>query len=93
MPGNPSVYIVVLDLHRLEAPYDKLNEWLECVGAVELSHEVLMVPTAYSAPQLKAMLRRFIDPSDGVSVFKLAPEYAGVSAAGLEILKRWLPQQ
>jgi hypothetical protein len=92
MPKSSSVYIVVLDLHRLEAPYDKLKEWLDCAEAVELSHEVFMVPSSYEAAQLESMVRRFIDPSDGLSVFRLAPEYAGVSAKGLKLLKRWLPR-
>lgn len=93
MREPPSVYIVVLDLHRLEAPYEKLIEWLDCVGAVELSHEVFMVPTAYSAIQLESMVRRFIDVADGLSVFRLAPDYSGVPVAALRLLKRWLPRE
>lgn len=92
MPKPPSVYIVILDLHRLEAPYGRLKEWLDCTEAVELSHEVFMVPSSYNATQLESMVRRFIDPSDGLSVFRMAPEYTGVSAAGMKLLKRWLPR-
>lgn len=65
------LFLVVLDLERLEEPYDQLEKFLHFVGARQVTHECYLVTARKSAYDLARHFTSNIDRCDSVLVVEV----------------------